>query len=255
MQDFLTTILKITQDAEAIPRQYFRKGVDIVHKDDESPVTIADRATEEFIRDALAKAFPDHGIYGEEFGKTTGDSPYQWIIDPIDGTRSFITGFPLYGMLVALLQGDMPVLGIVRMPELAEVYSSDGNTTLLNGAQVCTASKTTDLNDAMIYINEANTLMRDEPDVFAQLNSVGRDRRFAYDCYPHALVAAGHVDACVDYGLKPYDYFPLIPIITAAGGVITDWRGAPLTMQSDGRVVCAATPQLHADLINILHQD
>ena len=104
----------------------------------------------------------------------------------------------------------------------------------------------------MVYINEADKMMRDLPEVFARLNSAGRDRRFCYDCYPHALVAAGHVDACVDYDLKPYDYLPLVPIVTAAGGAISDWDGRPLGLHSDGRVVCAATPALHRALLDLL---
>jgi histidinol phosphatase-like enzyme (inositol monophosphatase family) len=254
MQAFLDIILDITKEAAEIPRKYFRADVDITHKSDATPVTIADRAAETLIRAGLARHFPDHGILGEEFGLSESDSPYRWIIDPIDGTRAFISGMPLYGMLVGLLKDGVPVLGVVRMPELGEVYASDGQQATLNG-QPLAASSTTDLNVAMVYINEADKILRDEPAVFARLNKAGRDRRFSYDCYPHALVAAGHVDACVDYDLKPYDILPLVPIVTAAGGQITDWQGQPLGMNSDGRVLSAATPALHAQLLDIINQD
>lgn len=254
MQAFLDTILAITTEAAVIPRTYFRAGVDIIHKSDATPVTVADQATETLIRNALADHFPDHGIIGEEFADTNPDSPYQWIIDPIDGTRAFISGMPLYGMLVGLLEHGVPVLGVVRMPELDEVYASDGQHATLNGAPLV-VSEITDLAQAMVYINEADKLMRLEPQVFARLNMAGRDRRFSYDCYPHALVAAGHVDACVDYDLKPYDILALVPIITAAGGVITDWQGQKLGLNSDGRVVTAATPTLHAQLLQLLQQE
>ncbi len=251
MQDHLDAILDITAAAETIPRRFFRQGVDIVHKADESPVTIADRTTEDYIRKAIAQQFPDHGIIGEEFAETATETDYQWIIDPIDGTRAFISGMPLYGMLVALLRAGAPVLGVVRMPALGEVYASNGATATLNGEILATAA-TESLSDAMVYINEADKIMRDLPDVFARLNAAGRDRRYAYDCYPHALVAAGHVDACVDYDLKPYDFLPLVPVVTAAGGVISDWDGQPLGLQSDGRVVSAATPALHQALLDML---
>lgn len=255
MQAFLDTILTITGDAVAIPRKHFRAGVDIIHKSDATPVTVADQATEEFIRAALIRAFPDHGILGEEFPERAANGPYQWIIDPIDGTRAFISGMPLYGMLAGLLKEGIPALGVVRMPELGEVFAGEGTTATLNGTQVLRVSSTTDLGQAMLYINEADKMMRADPAAFSRLNNAARDRRFSYDCYPHALVAAGHVDACVDYDLKPYDILPLVPIVTGAGGVISDWQGQPLGLKSDGRVVTAATPALHAQLLELLNQD
>lgn len=254
MQAFLDTILAITHEAAKIPRKHFRADLQVSHKSDSTPVTVADRAAERLIRAGLAQHFPDHAILGEEFGLSEGDSPYQWIIDPIDGTRAFISGMPLYGMLVGLLKDGVPVLGVVRMPELDEVFASDGRQATLNG-QPLAVSSTTDLARAMVYINEADKILRDEPALFARLNSAGRDRRFAYDCYPHALVAAGHVDLCIDYDLKPYDILPLVPIVTAAGGQITDWQGQPLGMGSDGRVLCSATPALHAQALELINRD
>ena len=252
MQHFLKTILTITDQAEDIPKRYFRQGVEIDQKQDETPVTIADRATEECIRAGLAEHFPDHAIFGEEFGMTDSDSPYQWVIDPIDGTRAFISGMPLYGMLIALLKYGVPQLGVLRMPELGEVYTGTDQGAFLNGDQKLAVSDTENLDRAFIYINEPDKMMAEVPKVFARLNTAGRDRRYSYDCYPHALVAAGHIDACIDFGLQPYDYLPLVPIIEGAGGIITDWRGQKLDMGSDGRIVCAATPALHSTLLTLL---
>ncbi len=251
MQDTLQTILSITEQAEKIPRQYFRNHVSVDHKDDASPVTIADQATEKFIRDALADQFPDHGIIGEEFADKPGNGPYQWIIDPIDGTRSFISGMPLYGMLIALLNDGLPELGIVRMPELSEVFTGSKNGAFLNGTPIKT-SATTQLETAFIYINEADKILKTDPAVFEKLNRAGQDRRFGNDCYPHMLVAAGHADACIDYDLKPFDFLPLMAVVQQAGGIITDWNGAPLGLGSDGRVISAATPELHRALLNEL---
>ena len=251
MQAFLQTILNITKKAEGIALGHFRQGVNIDQKADESPVTIADRETEAFIRDALHDAFPDHGIIGEEFEEKQTDSPYQWIIDPIDGTRAYISGMPLFGMLIALLKDGEPVLGVVRMPGLGEVYTGDGLLADM-GDTPLEVSEVDTLASAMLYINEADKILRDAPEIFARLNASGRDRRFSYDCYPHMLLAAGHVDACVDFDLKPYDYLPMVPVIEGAGGVITDWNGAALTLHSDGRVVSAATPELHAELLELL---
>lgn len=251
MQHFLDTILAITDRAEAIPKKYFRQDLEVEHKGDASPVTIADQKCERQIRDALAQHFPDHSILGEEFGETNRDGPYRWIIDPIDGTRSFISGMPLYSMLIALLKNDVPVLGVLRIPELGEIYTGSPSGAFLNGTPIKT-SKTTDLSTAFLYINEADKILAAQPDIFQNLLTAGIDRRFCYDCYPHALVASGHADACVDYDLKPYDYLPLVPVINAAGGVISDWQGNPLTQESDGRIISAATPQLHRQLLERL---
>ncbi len=252
MQHFLDTILAITDKAEEIPKRYFREALDIEHKGDASPVTIADQQCERAIRDGLAKHFPEHSIFGEEFGQTETDSAYRWIIDPIDGTRSFISGMPLYGMLIALLKDGAPILGLLRMPELGEVYTGTKDGAFLNNTKRLHVSDTTDLDAAFIYINEADKIAATHTQQFQNLMIAGLDRRFSYDCYPHALVAAGHIDACVDFDLKPYDYLPLVAIIEAAGGIITDWDGHALTLQSDGRVVSAATPALHAALLECL---
>ncbi len=251
MQHYLKAILDITDTAEDIPKRYFRQTLDIIHKGDDSPVTVADQTCERMIRDALAQHFPDHSILGEEFGFEDKGSDLLWIIDPIDGTRSFISGMPLYSMLIALLQDGVPKLGVVRMPELGEVFTGSADGATVNGAAIST-SNVTALKDAFVYINEGNKIALDAPDLFRRLCQSGREQRLSYDGYPHMLVAMGHADACIDYDLQPYDYLPLVPVIEGAGGVITDWAGAPLTLQSDGRVVAAATKALHHEMLDLL---
>lgn len=251
MQNYLKTALEITDKAQEIPLAHFRQGIDVIHKADKSPVTAADQTTETFIRTALHDAFPEHGIIGEEFDQKYSDGAHSWIIDPIDGTRAFISGMPLFGMLLGLLEHGEPRIGVVRMPGLGEVYSGDGVLADMNGAPL-EVSETAELSEAMLYINEADKMMRDVPEIFARLNQAAHDRRYSYDCYPHMLLAAGHVDACVDFDLKPYDYLPLVPIVEGAGGVITDWRGNGLTLESDGRVLSSATPELHEQLLQLL---
>lgn len=254
MQDWLDTILAITDTAATLPLNYFRTGVDVIHKADETPVTVADREVESVLRAAIEEHFPGHAIFGEEFGETGGEGPYRWIIDPIDGTRAFISGMPLFGMLVGLLEHGKPVLGVVRLPALGEVYYGSAAGAFGNTKRLAT-SQTRSVEQAFLYINEADKILRDAPGAFDRLNRAGKDRRFGYDCYPHALVAAGHADACVDFDLQPYDYLPLVPVIEAAGGVITNWRGEPLEMRFGEAVVSAATPELHADLIALLSKD
>ncbi|WP_146345698.1 inositol monophosphatase family protein [Phaeobacter marinintestinus] len=244
---------RIARDASDIPMAYFRAPLDISAKADDSPVTVADQKTERFIRDALLSAFPDHGIFGEEYGVSGSLEGETWIIDPIDGTRSFITGSPLFGMLLGYLVGGVPQLGLVRMPALGETFvGMPGHGAFLNDVAIrCRATQ--DLSDAMIYVNEAEKLLQTAPDLFARLCQTGHTRRMAYDCYPHALVASGQIDAVVDCGLEPYDYLPLVGLVQAAGGVITDWDGNVLTLDSDGRVLTSATPALHKQMLGVLN--
>lgn len=243
----------LTLRASAIPMRYFRQGgLRIEAKSDASPVTQADQETETFLRRELAQAFPGHGIFGEEFGVSGDMDGPSWIIDPIDGTRSFLSGYPTFGMLLAHLEARVPVAGIVRMPALDETFTAYlGGPATLNG-QVIHTRPTRDLADAILYINEGEKTFADDPARFARLCNAGHTRRMSYDCYPHALVAAGAVDAVCDMGLEPYDYLPLVPIVTAAGGVMTDWAGDALTLETNGRVVTAATPELHAQMLDLI---
>ncbi len=236
--------------------RHFRQGalgIETKQDADSSPVTIADRATEAAIRAALGAAFPGHGIFGEEFGTDGSLDGPAWVIDPIDGTRFFLSGYPGFGMLIGHLQAGIPQVGIVRMPALNETFVGiRGGGATLNGAPIA-ARTTTHLDDALVFVNEPERTFALDPALFARLCQIGHTRRMSYDCYPHALVAAGQIDAVTDIGLEPYDYLPIAPLIEAAGGVITDWQGRALTLGSDGRVVTAATPALHAALLEVLN--
>ncbi len=243
--------IEITGIAADVTMSHFRNSPKIETKSDLSPVTVADTETEQAIRAGLARAFPCEAIFGEEFGRS-GDSKDIWIIDPIDGTRSFITGLPLFGMLLGYLQEGLPQLGIIRMPALGEVYAGAvGQGASCNGAPI-SASGCTSLSTARLFLNEGDKLADQEPDVFTRLIAAGELRRMGADCYPHALVARGLVDAVVDYDLQPYDYLPVSAVVHAAGGIMTDWQGRPLTMDSDGRTLTAATPELHAELLALV---
>lgn len=255
-QDALLQTANVLADRAAqTSTSYFRAGVDIDLKGDESPVTIADKQIEREAREHLESAYPDHAILGEEFGSGDLTNDHVWVIDPIDGTRSFISGHPLYGFLLAHIQGGKCKLGMISMPELQERYVGQrGKGATLNGAPIQT-SKKTELSNAVIYINEGDKLLAHEQSVVSSLLTVGHTRRFGYDCYPHALLAAGQVDVVVDYDLKPFDFLPLAGVIEEAGGVISDWQGNPLTYASDGRVVSACTPELHKAMVGLLNND
>lgn len=253
INQMMQNALDITARASAIPRRYFRASVEFEHKHDASPVTIADHETERFIRDELQARYPEHAIFGEELGRETTDSEYEWIIDPIDGTRSFVCGVPLYGMLLALLQNGAPEFGIVRMPELHEVYTGSGNRTTRNGTEVLRVSGITRLSDAVVFLNEGEKILAASPRLFERFCSIGRIRRLGYDCYPHALLADGRIDLVIDFDLKPYDYFALIPVVEGAGGVISDWQGNRLGLHSDGSVISAATPALLDETLELIN--
>jgi len=242
----------VSAAAAATPLRYFRAGFAIEQKSDESPVTVADRETETALRRAIAARFPDHGIFGEEFGSEGLEREFVWVIDPIDGTKSFISGAPLFGLLIAVLKHGTPVAGVIRMPALGECYGGSHETgSDRDGTQIA-CRKGVALDEAFLCLNEANTLMCEHGAAFARLMTCGRYRRFTYDCYPYAQLASGQVDAVVDCNLQPYDYLPVAPVVEGAGGVITDWQGKALTLESDGRVVASASDEIHAELLQRL---
>jgi histidinol phosphatase-like enzyme (inositol monophosphatase family) len=251
--DYAIHATRIADIAADAARGYFRGRLGIEFKEDESPVTQADKGVEARVRAYLSEHFPDHGVFGEEQGKTGVDRKHVWIIDPIDGTRSFLSGHPLFGFLLGHLTDGAPQVGVIGMPALNETFVGiKGAGATLQGDPI-NVSKQTDLDHAILFINEGEKIYRDHPATFDRLTRAGQTRRFAYDCYPHALLAAGHVDAVVDYDLQPYDYLPVSAVVEAAGGIMTDWDGKPLSLASDGRVVSAATPELHAQLLSLIH--
>jgi histidinol phosphatase-like enzyme (inositol monophosphatase family) len=250
--DLLDAALTISEAAAAIPMRYFRASVTVEDKPDDSPVTIADKETEQAIRAAIGARFPGHGIFGEEFGKSDAANPVTWIIDPIDGTRSFICGVPLFGMLLGVLTDGEPVAGLIRMPALGEVFAgARGGGATMNGRPIA-CRRTATPASARLFINEANRLLGTAPETLQRLMGFGHTRRFFNDCYAFALLAMGEIDAVVDFDLQPYDYLPVVPVVEAAGGIITDWTGAKLGLGSPGTVVAAATPELHAALLRLL---
>ncbi len=250
--DLLKAAIEISAAATDIPMRYFRGGFVVEDKADESPVTIADRETEQAIRAEIEGRFPGHGIFGEEFGKSRADAKYTWIIDPIDGTRSFICGVPLFGMLLGVLHNGKPVAGVIRMPALGETFGGSlGGGATMNGASIqCRTIASVD--QARIFINEANRIYDKAPGKLKRLLTFGHTQRAFNDCYAFALLAMGQIDVVVDFDLQPYDYLPVVPVVEAAGGIITDWEGKKLGLTSDGAVVAAATLEIHQELLALL---
>lgn len=247
---FLPLAEQLAEKSGAIIRRYFRAEAATLQaesKSDESPVTIADRAAEEAMRALIEAQYPDHGIFGEEFGFVRTDAEFAWVLDPIDGTRAFVTGMPIFGTLIALMRNGRPVLGVINQPILNECWIGvEGRQTTLNGKPVST-SGVTRLADAAQYSTDPDMFAHgnDRAKVDAVLAEV-KSKRYGGDCYAYALLASGFVDLVVEAKLKIYDFMPLVPVVEGAGGVMTDWNGAPLTQESDGHVVAAATTECHA---------
>lgn len=230
----------LADEARTLARRSFRRRVAVDLKADATPVTAVDRAIEQRLRDRIARQRPADGVLGEEQGRDGVDRSRVWIVDPIDGTKSFITGSPLFGSLVGLVQDGEPVLGVIEMPALGERFvGAPGRTTLAGRA--CRASDCTDLSRASCSTTEPGSLGVLE----VALDRTVALRRFSADCYAYAQLALGCIDLVVETGLKPYDFLPLVPVVRGAGGVISDWNGEPLRIESAGQVLAAATPELH----------
>jgi inositol-phosphate phosphatase / L-galactose 1-phosphate phosphatase / histidinol-phosphatase len=209
-------------------------------------VTVADREAEAEMRALIEARFPDHGVLGEEHGRTRPEADYVWVLDPIDGTKSFISGVPLFGTLIALTHKGTPVLGVIDQPILRERWlGAEGRKTTLNGKPIATRACSM-VGDATLYATAPEMFAGTDAQAFARLRQGVKLARYGADCYAYGLLAAGFVDLVVEAGLKPYDYCALVPVIEGAGGEMSDWTGEVLTLRSDGRVIAAGDPALAA---------
>ena len=242
---FLALAQDLADAARPVIRRYFRTPVRVDDKDDSSPVTVADREAEAAMRRLIAARYPDHGILGEEHGRHNVEAEYVWVLDPIDGTKAFITGKPSFGTLIALCRDGHPILGVIDQAITDERWiGAEGHPTTLNGREIharpCDA-----LAKAYAYTTG--------PEYFDDATRPGWERlagrvklpRYGCDCYAYALIATGFVDVVAEAGLKPYDFCALAPVIEGAGGKVTDWSGRPLTLHSPGTVCAAGDPRLH----------
>lgn len=244
----LTLAEQLADVARRIAMAHFRTPVAVTAKSDGSPVTIVDKEIETEMRRMIRAAFPRHAIRGEEF-PAEGSGEFTWMLDPIDGTKSFITGFPLFGSLIGLLQGERPVLGVVEAPAMAERWvGCEGRPTLFNGREARTSACRT-LGDAVVYTTTAETFNSEERPRFEALGARAALRRYGGDCYLYGMLASGSCELVVEVQLKPHDFMAVVPVVEGAGGRMSDWRGAPLSITSNGRVVAAANETLWKEAI------
>jgi histidinol phosphatase-like enzyme (inositol monophosphatase family) len=244
---------RLCDAAGAAIRPFFRGVLGLENKDDGSPVTLADRAAEAAMRRLLDAEAPGDAVVGEEYGEKTGVTGRTWVLDPIDGTRSFTAGRPIFGVLVALLEDGWPVMGAIDQPILRERWTgAAGRPTLLNGAPARTRPCPA-LGDALLASTGPQYLSGDAVEPFRALATASRDVVWGGDCYNYGLLASGHLDLVCEAGLKLHDVAALVPVVEGAGGRMCDWNGDPLTRDSEGHVLALGDPARTDDALEALH--
>lgn len=248
MQEFEALANSLADAAGEIVRQYFRQPFDVEIKGDDSPVTIADRAVEQRMREMIEAARPDDGIYGEEFGIKEGSSGLTWVLDPIDGTKSFVIGRPTFGTLIALCENGAPKLGVIDQAISGERWVGSESGTTFNGEAV-TCAPCSSLDVARI--GSTTPAMFGNNPVYKNFN----ENKFFWggDCYQYGLMANGFVDVILEANMQPYDYLALVPVIEGAGGCISDFKGQALTIDSGtSTVVACGDPGVWEDVRPLL---
>ncbi|MBO9099738.1 MULTISPECIES: histidinol-phosphatase [unclassified Rhizobium] len=239
--------------AETLPR--FRAGIDVVNKEAVGfdPVTEGDRAAELAIRALITDRFPDHGILGEEYGNVGLDREHVWVIDPIDGTRAFISGVPVWGTLIGLYRNGRAIMGLVDQPFTGERYFADGSRSSYTGPGGDRQLQVRDcgsLSKAILFTTSPHLFAGIEMEKYREIEQQVRLFRYGTDCYAYALLAAGHVDLVVENVLKPYDVGGIIPVIEQAGGIITTWEGG--RPEQGGSIIAAGSRAVHEEALRIL---
>ena len=253
IDEFINFAKYLSDESEKIIKQYFRTSLIIDSKEDETPVTIADRNVELKIRELISKTYPDHGILGEEFDSTNINSEYLCVIDPIDGTRSFIAGHKDFGTLIALLYKSVPIIGIINCPMHNERWVGIINQPTTMNDNIVTTSKKLTINESYfctsgLYLEDK--LFRKSCD---KIINQAKYHRLGGDCYMYGMIASGLIEIVLEDTLKTHDYMALIPVIEGAGGIVTDKYGQPITINSDGSILATANKALHNQIIDIIN--
>lgn len=251
--DWVSVAGRLADAARPIAQKYFRSPIEIESKADATPVTRADREIESAMRAILQEACPDHGVVGEEMGGETDPTRPVWILDPIDGTKAFATGTPVFGTLIGLAVDRRFVVGIIDQPVNGERWLGvAGRATTFNGTPAQVSDCVT-LSEARLYTTAPEYFVESAAfDAYCRVRETVLFARYGADCYAFGLMASGHVDLIVESTLKLWDIAALVPIVEGAGGIITDWRGDPLTTESNGDVVAASSEALHEAALRLL---
>lgn len=255
LDPFVDLAGRMAERAGAVILPYFRAGVRVETKADDSPVTIADREAERVMREMIEAEFPDHGIEGEEWGAKPGQGEWVWYLDPIDGTKSFICGIPLFGTLIALVRGGKPVLGVIDQPYTKERWLGvAGRQTTFNGGEISAApcpalAKARFFTTGMEYYDAA------QAEAINRLQAEVGLQRYSADCYAFAMVAQGAADITAEGGLHEHDVAAVVPVIEGAGGIVTDWDGKPLRFERQGdiaNIIACGDKTIHQAALKLL---
>lgn len=254
LQSFAQLAVRLAATARPEIMSRFRTGIHADAKADASPVTEADRASERAMRSLINATYPDHGILGEEYGSENIDAEYVWVLDPIDGTNSFVTGKPLFGTLIALCHNKVPVIGIIDAPGMDERWVGiEGQPTTMNGEPISTRA-CDELSKSWLYATTPEMFEGESEATFKRLSASAWRTVYGGDCYAYGLLSSGHVDLVCEASLGTYDFCALAPVVEGAGGIITDWSGRSLTMDSEGRVLAAGDKTLHQKALATMHR-
>ena len=254
--DFTAFVEELAAVSGETIRPFFRSALGVENKSRSGgfdPVTAADRAAETAMRTLIKRTFPEHGIVGEEFGPDRENAEYVWVLDPIDGTKSFICGMPVWGTLIALTRRGEPIYGLMHQPFTREHFSGDGKGARYRGPAGDRALRVrpcTSLQEAILATTSPLLMNADDRRAFGRVENAVRLSRYGGDCYAYCVLAAGHVDLIIETELKPHDVLALIPIIEGAGGVITTWENGP--PHRGGRIVAAGDRRVHAQALELL---
>jgi inositol-phosphate phosphatase/L-galactose 1-phosphate phosphatase/histidinol-phosphatase len=257
LDNWIATAIHMADQAALITQKYFRVRVAVDDKEDRSPVSIADREVETALRAIIAARLPGHGFIGEEHGSDRPGAAHVWVIDPIDGTKAFLTGRPTWGTLIALCRDGAPLLGVICCPALGERWiGAAGRPTQYSpraGAPGPTRTRPCpDLASAMLATTSPDMFVGADIPRFQRLRAATRFTAFGGDCYCYALVASGFADMVIEADLKPYDVLALVPVLQGAGGAVSDWRGRPLGLDSDGHVLASGDQRAHDAALGLL---
>jgi histidinol phosphatase-like enzyme (inositol monophosphatase family) len=246
-------LARMTDLSRPIIDTYFRALPDVMTKADSSPVTIADRSVEQALRAAIAAQFPDDMIMGEEFGSDdiAGKSAYKWVIDPIDGTKAFVSGKPAFGTLVGITHNDRPIAGLIDMPVLDETYIGTADGSFLNGNRL-TASKVTKIADANIATTSPEAFSAHGLAAFNKISTQAKITNYGGDCHNFALLAAGFIDAVIEDSLAPHDIMGVVQVMRGAGAIVSDFDGNDIDLATTSSLICAGTAELHKDIVALI---
>ncbi len=253
--DFASFVDQLATVAGDTILPFFRTALAIENKKSGGfdPVTAADRAAENAMRALIRRNFPDHGIIGEEYGNEQTGAEYVWVLDPIDGTKSFISGMPAWGTLIGLMRFGEPVFGMMHQPFIGERFSGDGGAAHYRGgggSRELRVRECRGLSDALLYTTSPLLMNKADRAIFTRVESKVKLSRYGGDCYAYCMLAAGQIDLVIETEIKPHDIVPLIPIITGAGGIVTTWENGP--PQGGGRIVVAGDKRVHAAALEML---